>query len=786
MDSLRELLVEIQYRDMATPELNKVDNKVDAVKDGFSKMGANVKTTEMATSKFGDTTKKTAKGLSKLGTKSKTATMEIKGLESKIKESSDATSRSIDRLNKQHKLWELSANKVAIVLRKNSKKSQVLKEKTKILSNEIKKLNPVLEETKRKYGDNSKEAQKLEDHILDLRVQHAEFNKELKNFKVNNVTSKINAIGDKMDQVGKTLTTRVTLPMVGVGAAAIKTTASFDDTMSQVRGITNASQEEFDQLRTKALQMGRDTKFSASEAGEAFTYMGMAGWNARQSLAGIEGVMALAAASGEDLAGVSDIVTDALSAFGMQAKDSTKFADLLASASSNSNTNVGMLGESFSYVAPLFGSLGYTAEDSALALGLMANAGVKGSKAGTALRGAITNLVKPTDSMATAMEKLGLKITDADGNMKPFKTVMDDMRSKFRGLSKEQQAQYASTIFGKEAMSGMLSIINASNEDYAKLTQATREYTGEAQRMADVNEDNIGGAFRSLKSALEGAAITVGDVLKPTVRDIAETVRDWTKKFTELSPATQETIVKIGALAAAIGPVLMVGKVFLKGISGAIKLGSNLFKMFGFLGGGIAKFAGFVKPLLGGLFTPWGLAIAGAIVAGVLIIKNLDKIKGAFKKVGEGIKSGIEKLKEWNKTKLQPKIATIKEKFQKSTNRYKEGRIGRNATGTNYWKGGLTELAERGPELVIGKQTRNLPQGYKVKTANETKKILNNTTSSNSNTVQSDTFAPTINIYPQTSNPKEIADIKKEVEKQLEPMLERYFYKLKKKRLSMS
>lgn len=227
--------------------------------------------------------------------------------------------------------------------------------------------------------------------------------------------------------------------------------------------------------------------------------MAMAGWDTQQMLEGLPGVLSLAAASGEDLGTVSDIVTDAMTAFGMQASEAARFADILAAASSNANTNVGMLGESFKYVAPVFGSLGYSAEDAALALGLMANAGIKASQAGTALRGAITRMMKPSKDAATAMDELGLKLTDAEGNMLPFRDVMDQLRSTFANLTAEQQAQYAATIFGQEAMSGMLAIINASEEDYNKLAKAIDNSTGAADRMAKQMQDNLKGRLTELK-----------------------------------------------------------------------------------------------------------------------------------------------------------------------------------------------------------------------------------------------------------------------------------------------
>ena len=315
---------------------------------------------------------------------------------------------------------------------------------------------------------------------------------------------KMQGIGKQMESVGKNLSTKVTAPLVGLGAAAVKVGSDFETGMSEVKAISGATGEDFVKLQEKAKEMGATTKFSATEASEGLKYMAMAGWDTTQMLDGLDGIMMLAAASGEDLGLVSDIVTDALTAFGMEAKEASGFADLLASASSNSNTNVAMLGESFKYVAPLFGALGYSAEDAALALGLMANAGIKGSQSGTSLKTAIANLANPTDKMAVAMGRLGLSITDANGEMLPFKDVMDELRAKFSGLTEEQQAQYAATIFGKEAMAGMLAIINASEEDYAKLTDATRNYNGAAKEMADVMQDNLQGELVLLKSALEG------------------------------------------------------------------------------------------------------------------------------------------------------------------------------------------------------------------------------------------------------------------------------------------
>ena len=310
--------------------------------------------------------------------------------------------------------------------------------------------------------------------------------------------------------------------VAGFGAAAVKSGMQFDATMSEVSAISGATGQEFDSLRDKALEMGAKTKFSASEAGEAMTYMAMAGWKAEDMIGGIEGIMNLAAASGEDLATTSDIVTDALTALGLQASDSGHFADVLAAASSNANTNVGMMGETFKYAAPLAGAMGYTAEDTALAIGLMANAGIKGSQSGTALRSIMTRLAKPTKDSAAAMNALGISITNSDGSMKPLGTTINEMRTAFSGLSEEQKATYAAMLGGQEAMSGLLAIVNAAPADVEKLTNALNDCNGAAEEMAATMIDNLQGDLTLLGSAFESLQIAISDSLTPTLREFAQ------------------------------------------------------------------------------------------------------------------------------------------------------------------------------------------------------------------------------------------------------------------------
>lgn len=310
------------------------------------------------------------------------------------------------------------------------------------------------------------------------------------------------------------------------GAFAIKSGMDFEAQMSKVQAISGATATEVATLTAKAKEMGAKTKFSATESAQALEYMAMAGWKTDQMIGGLPGIMNLAAASGEDLAEVSDIVTDALTAFGLKASDSAHFADVLAKASSSSNTNVSLMGNTFQYVAPVAGALGYSIEDTAVAIGLMANAGIKGEKAGTALRGALTNLAKPSDQVAGYMDALGVSLTDAQGNVKPLSALMVDLRQKFAGLTDAQKAEYAAGIAGKEAMSGLLAIVNASDADFNNLTQAIANSDGTAQSMAQTMQDNLKGQLEQLGGAVETVGLTFYDAIKGKATDAITSIAD--------------------------------------------------------------------------------------------------------------------------------------------------------------------------------------------------------------------------------------------------------------------
>lgn len=355
---------------------------------------------------------------------------------------------------------------------------------------------------------------------------------------------------------------------LGVGKLAqevVNVGKSFEAGMSEVQAISGASGKDLQALTNKAKEMGATTKFSATQSAEALKYMAMAGWKTNDMVDGLGGVMNLAAASGEDLGTVSDIVTDALTAFGLQAKDSGHFADVLAKASSNSNTNVSMMGETFKYVAPLAGSMKYSVEDSATAIGLMANAGIKGSQAGTSLRSMLTRLVKPPKEAAEAMSALGISVTKSDGSMKPLRETMAELREKFSGLTESQKASYASSIAGQEAMSGLLAIVNTSDKDFDKLTKAIDNSSGAAKKQADTMNQNLQGALYELGSAAESLGIEMYEhIKKPLTKAVdfgAKKVRGLSSALKKgkiediVSPESVETVKTLGSAAKTVGSV---------------------------------------------------------------------------------------------------------------------------------------------------------------------------------------------------------------------------------------
>ena len=435
---------------------------------------------------------------------------------------------------------------------------------------------------------------------------------------------KIGATGEKLRDVGSAIEGAgrklmpVTAAVGGLSAAAVKVASDFDSAMSQVAAVSGATGKELDALRDKAREMGSKTKFSASEAAEAMNYMAMAGWKIGDMLDGIEGIMNLAAASGEDLATTSDIVTDALTALGLSASDSGHFADILAAASSNANTNVSMMGETFKYCAPVAGALGFTAEDTAEAIGLMANAGIKSSQAGTAMRTMLTSLTGEVTFVGDAFGELTVQTTNADGSMRSLGDILTDCRAAFAQMSESERAANAEALVGKNAMSGFLAMMNAAPGDIEKLNSAINNCDGTAERMAETMQDNLAGQLTILKSQLEELAISIGEILMPSIRQIVGWIQGLVDWLNGLDEGTKKVIVTVALVAAALGPVLIViGKVV--GAVGTIL--TVVPKIAGAVSGVVGFVSGTVIPALSAVVAAIGwVPIAIAAVIGVVAL----------------------------------------------------------------------------------------------------------------------------------------------------------------------
>lgn len=642
----------------------------------------------------------------------------IKGITIELNGDATGLNKALESVNKQLRVTSNGLNDVNKLLKLDPGNVDLLRQKQGYLTDAIKdtesKLKTereALEQLKNADGfdANSEQAKALQREIIDNEQKLKSLTKEMKSFgsvgaqQIKAVGEKFKEVGDKMMNVGKTLTTHVTVPIVtGLGAAITKT-AEFDAQIDKVQAISMATAPEVQKLREEAVRLGEETLWSATDAAQGFEYMAMAGWNTKQMLDGIEPVMKLATAAGEELGTTSDIVTDALTAFGMTAEETGRFTDILAAASSSANTNVSMLGESFKYVAPVAGAMGYSADDVAIALGLMANAGIKASQSGTALRRVLSNMANPSDKVADAMERCGIELSyfnEQTGSyeMYSFRDLMYQMRDGMQGLTLDfeqygdamdnlaelylagsitekqyvngleelagmtftaeeaQKAQTAAIIGGGAGMSGLLAIINTSDEEFERLTnsidqssdefvkltdgtvklksemvageEAVESFNGATEAMAAIMGDNLQGKAQILKSKLDTLALTVGTILMPAVEKVTEKLQGVVDWLNELDPKTKEQIVTIGLVVAAIGPAITITAMITRAIGSAIvAIGS----LVGILGG------------------PLTLAIGGAIAAGVLLYKNWDTIMSWCDRLGEKIRTVFSNIREWIK-----------------------------------------------------------------------------------------------------------------------------------------
>lgn len=540
--------------------------------------------------------------------------------------------RNIQDITQQQKTLKTEMQAVSSAWDKSTSAEKKAAEQKRILSQQIEaqkkkveELESVLSKVEEKYGENSREAESWREKLNSATA-------ELNNMKtaLHDIPNGIEQMGTAMQSAGEKLSAMgdALMPLsaaaAAIGVAAVKTTADFDSSMSKVSAISGATGKDFDALRQKAREMGAETKFSASEAADAFTYMAMAGWKTEEMMNGIDGIMALSAADGLDLATTSDIVTDSLTAMGLTAKDSAHFADVLAAASTNANTNVSMMGETFKYAAPVAGALGFSIEDLAMATGLMANAGIKGSQSGTALRGWLTRLAKPTKESGNAMKALGLSLTNADGSMKSLFQIMLETRGAMSNLTEDQKALYAAMLAGQNGMSGLLAIVNASGDDFAKLDKAVMHADGTAQRMAETMQDNLNGQLTILKSQLSEAAISIGDALIPKIREATSVVQSATDWFNNLSAEEKQLAINAGIATAAAAPLLKVMGGFLTVGGKAVENIGGMVKTIEEMGG----VANALNSVLGMTSVQLGLVAAPLVILGAAFWKANEGITG--------------------------------------------------------------------------------------------------------------------------------------------------------------
>lgn len=582
----------------------------------------------------------------------------IKGITVEIGGDTTGLDKALKSVNTSIKSTQSALKDVNRLLKLDPSNTELLSQKQRLLKDAIGATKEKLDSLKAAQEQAKQQLENGElgqDKYDALQREIVETEEELRRLQQEAATtstalSKIDVAGQKMEAVGNSIAGAgkkmmgVTTVIGGVGVAAVKTAADFDSAMSQVAAVSGATGKDFDALRNKAREMGSKTKFSATEAAEAMNYMAMAGWKTEDMLGGIEGVMNLAAASGEDLATTSDIVTDALTAFGLSAKDSGHFADILAAASSNANTNVSMMGETFKYCAPIAGALGFSAEDTAEAIGLMANAGIKSSQAGTALRTIMNNLAGDVKISGKAIGDVTIATTNADGSMRDLSDILADCRSAFGNLTESEKAQAAESLVGKNAMSGFLALMNAGEGDIEKLSSAIDNCDGSAEKMAMTMQDNLAGQLTILKSQLQELAISFGDILMPAIRSIVSKLQGFVDKLNGMDEGTKRTIATIALLVASIGPLLIIiGTTISKigvAMQGFVKLANGVSKLKVAIQGGTGVL-GKLGAALGGVSAPV-LAVVAVIAVLVAAFVHLWR-------TNEGFRDAI--IGTWNRIK---------------------------------------------------------------------------------------------------------------------------------------
>lgn len=475
--------------------------------------------------------------------------------------------------------------------------------------------------------------------------------KELNAFKDETATlsDKVSGVGRAMTSAGSTLTKGVTLPLVGAGTAIMAVGNKFEAQMSRVQGISGATEAELKSLTDQAIDLGAKTSFSATEAAQGMENLASAGFNTNEIMQAMPGLLDLAASSGADLATASEIAASAVRGFGLEASDTAHVADVFAEAAARTNAQTEDMGEAMKYIAPVAKAMGQSLEMTAAAVGIMSDAGIKGSQAGTSLRGALSRLAKPTEAMTKKMEELGLEFYDAQGNMLPLDGIISELESSMSGLTQEQKNNALVTLFGQESLSGMLALIERGPDELSALSKSFENADGAAGDMADTMLDNTSGAIEEMMGSIETLAIKLQQVMAPVVTAVVKKITEFVNYLSSMDEDTLKFITTIGMVAAAIGPVLLVGGKLLTGIAGIAKAVSSLKGVmatlkaaFAVLTGGATGLSGVITALL----SPIGLVIAGVVALAAAWATNFggirDKTKEIFDSISQIISSVLE------------------------------------------------------------------------------------------------------------------------------------------------
>lgn len=603
---------------------------------------------------------------------------EIGSLNVKIGLDSSGFQNGIASLNREMRVLDSQFKASTAALGEHGKgleglklKSDSLTKQTDIQKQRVEALDAAHKKSVETKGQDAKATQDLEIKLNNAKAKLSSMEQDLKNVNKEIATqssswyklgqalepigNKMQDIGKGMESVGKDLTKTVTLPIAGIGAAAIKIGMDFEESMSKVKAMSGATGEEMVLLEQAARDAGASTSKSAKDAADALGFMALAGWDSTTSMEALMPVLRLSEAGNIDLAKASSLVTDSMSAMGLTTQELPGYLNIVAQTARSSNTDIDQMAEAYLKVGGTLRGLGVPLEESALALGLLANSGIKGSEAGTALNAVMTNLTAPTGRAKQALEELSFSAFDSEGNFKGLENVLFDLKDKLAGMTEEQRNTYLAMIGGKEHVKDLNALLNGLDDSYDDLTASIKESDGALEDVAKTMQDNNKGSLTALKSAIEELGLKIYDVLKPSIANIIEAIQGFIDKLNSLSPAQQETIVKLGLLVAAIGPALLIFGKIITVVGSAITAFSTISTAVAGAGGAMAALTG-----------PIGIAIAAitAIIGiGVTLYMNWDTIKEKAGLLKETISEKWNDIKEntseaWENVKI-----TVSEKW---------------------------------------------------------------------------------------------------------------------------